>query len=91
MEKAIKKAIEGGYADVFALIDTYQGIPPGMMQIMFNRCILDPKFWQALCMSMDDGTGAIPDWRDRWYGFITHRIDGGEVEEFFSKLLNCKD
>lgn len=99
MEKAIKKAIEGGYP------------PPTSMHFSKQRTkariLLDPLFWQAL--------GKAEKWEDtpleydetfwhkqndahgnisiidrsinEWHSFIDHLANSGDAESFFKELL----
>lgn len=85
MEKAIKRAIEGGYKE-------------GCATMCNSDYLLDPLFWQALgkAEGWDNGVdeksvGAItyvpPAWRREWYHFIDHLADGGTLDDFFNSLL----
>ena len=94
MERAIKKAIIGGYQND---IGDHEDEP---------RLLLDPKFWQALGKEQyweDDklmayhtprfDEGATPkairpaEWRHIMHKFLDHKIEGKDVDEFFNQLL----
>lgn len=87
MEKAIKKAIEGGYRTKQAsfLLD--------MPEFALCQVWLDPLFWQALCnkkylpyKSGDDTSQST--WIKCWHSFIDHLIAGKPIDTFFEELLN---
>ena len=95
MEKAIKRAIEGGYENV---------------TIGHNGAILDPFFWQALGKAegwklghvieyYQDRVGGIDrkidslgreelyEWEYHMHRFIDHIIAEKPIDEFFNQLL----
>lgn len=84
MEKAYKLAREGGYEGrVYA---------PKL-----GAELLDPLFWQALgkAEGWEKVDSAITfsvffkgnTWKGYWHSFIDHLAEGGNVDEFFNKLL----
>lgn len=78
MEKALKKAIEGGYNE---------GVSPehyGNLTTFQYEAFTDPLFWKYL--------GKTRGWLDRdyvvhWHSFIDHLISGKDIETFFEDLL----
>jgi hypothetical protein len=97
MEKAIKRAIEGGwkgdqkdYSTAIQYVDT---LP--------YHCLLDPEFWQCLGKAegwierldnIDVCTDCLDKyipigWRKKWHSLIDHLSSGGNIEDFFNKLL----
>lgn len=103
MEKAIKKAIEGGWdKDKFNM--NYEGkvVTGG---VVFNSIIiLDPLFWQALgkAEGWDEFAGfsiyylstwkkktevSMKRWKWEMHKFIDHLAEGKDVESFFEELL----
>lgn len=96
MEKAIQKAIEGGYVTGFRydkLADMDGIMRAG--EILF----LDPLFWQALGKSLGwnkrvteyysftDGKINNDVWRIEWHRFIDHLAEGKSINDFFNSLL----
>lgn len=82
MEKAITKAIEGGYKP-----DKKNWNP---IQLHWRIFSLDPLFWQALGKSLGwyDDSELIPNsWAMFWHKFIDHLIAGKSVESFFEELI----
>ena len=101
MEKAIKKAIEGGYERKngsfslpMKLNDEFD-----IWEYDNNTILLDPLFWQAL--------GKTEGWDENethwqggdfvgkqsifeWHNFIDHIAQGKEIDEFFNKLLKVE-
>jgi len=68
-----------------------------------DTVLIDPLFWQALgkqqgwydhqlrgkhgeCLECGAPQCAI-EWRENWHYFIDHLADGGNVDDFFNKLL----
>lgn len=95
MEKAIKKAIEGGF-EVGKSI--YPFLEDGVLKRAFeDRCLLDPLFWQALgkaegwtkvlLSSANEETWQL-EWERNWHDFIDHLIEDKDINTFFEELLN---
>src|SRR3990167_6920478 len=102
MEKAIKKAIEGGYklpwisARHISTIVRYKD--------NYSVLFLDPLFWQALgkaegwstyavcqlhgneCLLKCDRAFAF-EWIYQWHKFIDHLAEGKDINSFFNELL----
>lgn len=81
MNKAIKRAIEGGYRD-------YTETSSSSTQKYHSDILLDPFFWQALAKSegWEDGNGSTW-WQYQMHRFIDHIIEGKEINSFFDNLL----
>lgn len=97
MEKAIKRAIEGGWEDKMFGMDCETDT--------FDHALLDPLFWQALgkaerweestvhscifCDGNDEGSGDYlgPEWKWQMHRFIDHIIEGKPIDTFFDELL----
>jgi hypothetical protein len=105
VEKAIKKAIEGGYnyrESIFG--DGFNApiqIPRDLMPFQ-DSILLDPLFWQALEKELPTNSvfkgneNYTDEHRDKlyknmalkhWHNFIDHIAQGGNIDEFFNKLL----
>jgi len=97
MEKAIQKAIEGGYIE---------SIHDGWKEWQGDY-LLDPIFWQCLGkaegwkkwkkdggMELDEPVSRgqepflQPSWKWYWHSFIDHIADGGDIDTYFHKLLS---
>lgn len=84
MEKAISKAIEGGYKYnapwEFGTKDLYDA-----------SILLDPLFWQALGKALG-WRGADHDktagWFDEWHNLIDYLASGKDADSFFQNLLS---
>ncbi len=99
MEKAIVKAIEGGYKlkvkNFGELIKDYTEIEDWEKIFSFVRqedlepyILLDPLFWQALGKVEDwGGTEEEPKWSENWHDFIDHLANNGDITNFFNNLL----
>ncbi len=85
MEKAIKKAIEGGW--------DYLGATQRYWETHWQEVCMRPDFWQAL--------GKVENWDEKnycgnyrscweqvWHDFINHLSSGGSVDDFFNSLIN---
>lgn len=95
MDKAIKKAIKGGYKKTILLdVSGYPYYNPGAMQI--RVVFMDNLFWEALGKA--EGWGGIgtsdypqsvyhPYWKINWHKFIDHLAEGKDIESFFIYLL----
>lgn len=84
MEKAIKKAIEGGWK--------YEENSP-TENLYKWKVVCDPLFWSSLGKAegwdkeINEGTGHFQDWGWHWHRFIDHLANGGTVDDFFNNLL----
>jgi len=96
MEKAIKKAIKGGYNGVALPNNQWIGIQV-IIKEYYAWILLDPLFWQALGKvegwidDVDNEYGLTPivicEWKENWHKFIDHLVNGGNIDKFFDKLL----
>ncbi len=96
MEKAIKKAIDGGYgkkATEFTPIFTdaedikqwYDGYKTAIKHL-----VLDPLFWQALGKTEEWKINCNEHkyaWEHYWHNFIDHIAQGKDIDSFFNNLL----
>lgn len=87
MEKAIQKAISGGYVTGF-MYDRLAKIDPlGAAEILF----LDPKWWQSLVRADQESGDSEQFVKDvalaRWHRFIDHLAEGKDINSFFEELL----
>ena len=65
--------------------------------MLMELAVLDPQFWQALgkAEGWEKVGSAITfsaffkgnTWKNCWHSFIDHLAEGGNVDEFFNKLL----
>lgn len=100
MEKAIKKAIEGGWHPKGLKIEGYP--ISWIIQATINRSkfweryCLEPLFWQALGKAMGWENGemvihekmvAYQQWKIYWHCFIDALAEGKTPDEFFNELL----
>lgn len=85
MEKAIQKAIEGGYS-MMQWEEKY-------MPEIYESYLLDPLFWQAIGKTMGWEKFYTPylrgqtEWQSNWHRFIDHLAEGKDAENFFNELL----
>ena len=86
MEKAIKKAINGGYK--------------GCTDAVWNEStLLDPLFWQALgkaegwgkTMTSRSGVRMRDIYTVYWHDFVDHLAEGKDINSFFEDLLTNKE
>lgn len=100
MERAIKKAIEGGWkAEQNAWVTELGG---AVNVIHRADILLDTLFWSALGKTEgwsqecgviedygfeEDEMGDEYEWKMRWYSFIKHLADGGNIDDYFTKIL----
>ena len=101
MEKAIKKAIEGGWRPsekAQMMVSNFN--KEKTIQVGDHFC-LDPLFWQALskaegwgnaycksCGYINSGNcGKLPEWRMHWVNFTHHLAEGKSIDEFFNNLI----
>lgn len=88
MEKAIKKAIEGGWDD-----SRYKAFFSEGVRMWHESAFLDPLFWQALGKSMGwqtENKTHFPQgigWQYYWHRFIDHLAEGKDADSFFANLL----
>lgn len=95
MEEAIKRAIKGGWVDDGVAYGMKEGDSPSNGDPKIDgwyyskETFLDPQFWQCL--------GNAEGWMkselrneplENWMRFIFHLNNGGQIDEFFEKLLN---
>ena len=99
MEKAIKKAIEGGYRGYY-----FTELSLSLQEkIEIMSC--DPKWWQALGRTLEwrdkksrklvswcyggfhDADKPYEQWIFEWHKFIDHLAEGKDVDSFFEELL----
>ncbi len=100
MEKAIKKAIEGGYIRKDKA--TRRLMTEVTMRQKWHYIVLDPLFWKALgkaegwgdkcdmCNSKANGLCSAhryTSWHREWHRFIDHLAEGKDVDSFFNNLL----
>ncbi len=90
MEKAIQKAIEGGWDKDRGMCEEY---------FCSEAAWCDPLFWQALgkAMGWDEGEHEDPTfmyapvdmamWQWKWHRFIDYLVEGKDAESFFNDLL----
>lgn len=77
MEKAIKKAEEGGF----------QGFDSGdNEQDFYNSCILNHLFWKAL--SKQQGWNGRYNWIHYAHKGFRHIMTGKDIDSFFNELLH---
>ncbi len=101
MEKAIKKAEEGGYNGI-QHGKVWSGIMTDTAKEYPQLALLDPLFWYYLGKAMDwdklqdkrplylnrDGEyGEVEYWNYHWHRFIDNLASGGNAEDFFNDLL----
>ncbi len=96
MEKAIKKAIEGGYATKCCQ-EFNSGSNHHLVLHEKEYFWCNPLFWQALgkAEGWDDDIKKleltpiyyVPRWRREWHRFIDHLAEGKDAESFFNELL----
>lgn len=100
MEKAIQKAIEGGYKDIHDLMG--KNII-ALEEAFFAKYCLDPLFWQALgkaegwdrpeggnwCFALEGGgyRSYAARWQNEQFNFIDHLAEGKDINSFFEELL----
>lgn len=101
MEKAIKRAIEGGWRDdlVQAHADLHCDGNSECVSKDFYNCdvidnnrknfLLDPLFWQALgrAEGWEDNGYEKPDWIYNWHQFIDHIAEGKDIDSYFNNLM----
>ena len=103
MEKAIKKAIEGGWEEYAVpcncrLMNDENGCLVGVHYKPWYQATSDPLFWQALGKAL--GWPAIAgelnsvahrifgtQWEYQWHMFIEHLAQDGDRDWFFNQLL----
>lgn len=96
MEKALKKALEGGWTGGITYlgdrtIEEKVSFFANDYEFCFEKELLNPLFWQALGKAMgwetspsfDYGT----DWATEWHSFIDHLAQGKDIDSFFNELL----
>lgn len=95
MEKAIKKAIEGGYEPNYDCECQLPTTCDWHVEMEIVRSFLDPLFWQALGKQQgwrQDGAirhGKAPkgDWYMYWHDFVDCLAEGKTADSFFEELL----
>lgn len=97
MEKAIKRAVEGGWDSCTCGAGINGLNTPHLKHCAISETtgwskevFLDPLFWQALGLTEGwlNGIGGIkPDWYAYWHRFIDHLAEGKPVDDYFNSLL----
>ena len=101
MQKAIQKAIEGGYerkngsfSFPMKLNDEFD-----IWEYDTNAILLDPLFWQSIFKKTScfhDGSMyrheakcdiGMFEWQKEWHRFIDHLASGKDIDSFFDNLL----
>lgn len=101
MERAIKKAIDGGWRH--KNVETEDEEPAMIRFVVSNphKTLLDPLFWQALGKAEGwekyeagrpfyvgaDRSRNYPEWKREWHLLIDHLARGGSIDEYFIKIL----
>lgn len=83
VQRAIEKAIEGGYEKGKFFVD-YHHINQLDDMMMQGQFLLDPEFWKCLGEAKEMFTFT---WLYSWHCLIDHIAEGGTVEEYFEKIL----
>ena len=100
MEKAIEKAISGGYKDKWK-VDFGSAITSEQKSVMlntFSACyLMDKDFWQALGKAEGWDKNYVPsdviyrykekEWQGYWHKFIDALAEGKDINSFFEELL----
>lgn len=100
MEKAIQKAIEGGYEykgfDVDGNIQPTANSELVLLDRLFWQCLGKSLGWGKICPHCNSVTHPLcwkhksTSWQHEWHRFIDHLIEGKDPEEFFNNLLADK-
>lgn len=93
MEKAILKAIEGGWDETGYAYGS--DMPPWEGECTIGawrydvKVFLDPLFWQALLKAPEFGRSVYKnrEWFNVWISFIDALAQGKSPDEFFDNLL----
>lgn len=101
MEKAIKRALEGGWSARYTH-SFYQFNDPQTKnrKVPITSILLDKLFWQALGKVEGWDEGCVNDeeykltkysqvwmWKHKWHQLIDHIAEGKDIDSFFNGLL----
>ena len=99
MEKAIKRAIKGGFTP-FMELPSIERTPTKLERIMSielkykERVLLDPMFWKSLSNAegwdnkdVVTSSAEYREWQGQMHRFIDHIIEGKPIDTFFDELL----
>jgi hypothetical protein len=83
MEKAIKRAIEGGY---FRRLEGNPECNCGDLTMKQSTyyILLDPEFWK--CLGKSEGW-TYDEWLYRWHELIDHLAKEKDIDSFFNGIL----
>ena len=89
-ERAMQRAYRNGFKG--GTIGYYPTRPNVVEYEEYKKWLMNPEFWRCLGVAerweekMVDGTPYLT-YRTHWKDLVDHLSDGGEVNDFFDKLL----